>query len=148
MSVFQGTSEGKLSHCASFKINPHDIPNNTPPPHFFFSNAAVFLFFSFFVSLFHCFAAEGQKTWRVSDDLVWCRAGEPALWSYAVCQHFAERWSIYCSSRAGSLLPTTLQWCSSFSALKSESRQDFWDPLSAAKLAYCSVGPKQCIMMS
>lgn len=30
MSVFQATSEAKLSHCAQFKINAHNIPTNTP----------------------------------------------------------------------------------------------------------------------
>lgn len=42
VSVFQATSEGKLSHCASFKINPHDIPKDTPSPHLFSNVAVVF----------------------------------------------------------------------------------------------------------
>lgn len=42
VSVFHGTSEGKLSHCASFKINPHNIPTHMPSPHLFLNVAVVF----------------------------------------------------------------------------------------------------------
>ncbi len=42
VSVLQATSEGKLSHCASFKINPHNIPKHTPSPHLFSNVAVVF----------------------------------------------------------------------------------------------------------
>lgn len=112
VSVFHCTSEGKLIHCASFKINRHNISNIH---HLSFSSQTklLLLFWVFFCLI--VLLPRGSK--HEESPMIWFGAEQvnPALWSYAVCQHFAERRSIYCSSRDGFTRSTTLQCCSSFS---------------------------------
>lgn len=144
VSVFHSTSEGKLIHCASFKINRRNISNIH---HLSFSSQTKLLLLLFCFFCLIVLLPRGSK--HEESPMIWFGAEQVnPLCGVMQCVNTLQKEDQY-TAQAGmvSRVPHLYSVVAVFQHFQSESRQDIWDPLSAAKLTYCS-GPKQWIIMS